>query len=218
MPISTSLYTELRFTISNYMQRRDWKRLFETCGTNDDEVARTIGVIMAIYDPNHLWAFLDYVLALSRHSRLENERSVATVCYIIARMGQSNVRKSLSYLREFLSENQSLRDPVMVSLSNLWVLDTRKVSKLLFKSWILRNDSKLVQEVAVRSCEYLAENAPAKVTRFLEEVISLPVRSEATNSAKQLLVKYTDSKRVRKRRLLKNRKQKRKREHKRRKK
>lgn len=198
MPISTSLYTELRFTISGYVQRKEWKRLFEVCGTENDEAARTIGVIMSGYDSVHTWSFVDFVLSLSSRDRIESERSVVTVCYIIARMGQSNVRKSLSYLRELLYENQNLRDPVIISISNLWIQDTKRVSKTLLKSWILKGDNYLLQDVAVRSCEYLAQNDPKKVAKFLASISKLEVQETASKTARLIMKRYAISGKARK--------------------
>lgn len=214
MPISTNLYTELRFTISDYVQRREWKRLFEACGTEDDEVAKTIAVIMGGYDPAHTWAFLDYALTLPRRIRLENEHAVATLCYILARMGQSNVRKSLSYLKELLSENQNLRDAALVSLSNLWVLETRKVSELLLKSWLLKNNSEVLQDAAVRSCEYLAQHDPVKVSKYLGKV-STSANQAAAKTARLIMKRYLEPKKSKKQRIKKQKlkKNKKKRKH-----
>lgn len=190
MPVSTSVYTELRFTISDYVQRREWKRLFEVCGTEDDEVARTIGVIMSGYDPRHIWAFLDYVMKLSKTERLEREHSVATVCYVIAKMGQTNVRKSLSFLKELLLENQNLRDAILLALSNLWVLDPRTTTETLYNTWIKKSDSSVLQQVAVSSCEYLAKNDPAKTRRFLQKVSSLEGKKVASKESRKYMHKY----------------------------
>ncbi len=211
MPVSTSVYTELRFTISDYVQRREWKRLFQVCGTHDDEIARTIGVIMSGYDPSHIWAFLAYVMELSKTERHEMEHSIVTVCYVIAKMGQTNVRKSLSYLRVLLFENQNLRDATLLALSNLWVLSTGKTSEILYNTWIKRSDSNVLQEVAVSSCKYLAKNDPAKPNRFLLKVVSLKGKKAALRESRKLLHAYPppltkgiiEKKRIKKRRVKK---------------
>ena len=111
MPISTKLYTELRFTISDYIQREDWRRLFEVCGTSDDEAARTIGVIFTIYEPRTVWKFIKYAAELTQEERILHRNSVATVSYILGKMGQSDVKMTLALLRIFLKENDSLRTP-----------------------------------------------------------------------------------------------------------
>lgn len=203
MPISTSVYSELRFTISEYIQRREWKRLFEVCGTEDDEVARTIGVIMAGYDSPHIWRFIDYVLSRAKSERLDREHSVVTICYVIARMGQSNVRKSLSCLKELLIENQNLRDATLLALSNLWVLKTRATSEILYNSWIKRTDSDVLQEVAVNSCEYLAKNEHAKANNFLLKINSLESKKTAVREARKLLSKYPNLKGISRRKSFK---------------
>lgn len=168
MPISTSLYTELRFTISDYMQRGEWNRLFEVCGTDDDEAARTIGVIMAGYDPKRVWQFVDYSWKLDVARRLEKATSVATICYILARMGQTNIKRTLSVLRQLLTENHKLRDPVSSALSNMWVRDPRETSSILLSSWTIDGQPETIQEVAVESCRYLGRHIPSSVSTFLE--------------------------------------------------
>ncbi|MHB2037487.1 MAG: hypothetical protein ACYCPW_12215 [Nitrososphaerales archaeon] len=191
MPISTSLYTELRFAISDYMQRGEWSRLFDVCGTSDDEASRTIAVIMAGYEPRSVWRFLDYVANLKPETRQQKRESVATCCYTIAKIGQTNVRKSLSYLRQFLVENSALHDPVSTALSNLWVLNPRTTSSILLNSWILKNDKNdMLQQVSVYSCAYLATKSPNSVANFLLKISALD-QSIAAKTAKQMLRKYS---------------------------
>ena len=191
MPISTSLYTELRFAISDYIQRGEWSRLFDVGGTNDDEASRTIAVIMAGYEPRSVWRFLDYVANLKPEARQQKRESLATCCYIIAKIGQTNVRKSLSYLRQFLVENSTLYDQVSTALSNLWVLNPRTMSSILLNSWILKSDKNdMLQEVSVSSCAYLATESPNSVANFLLKVSALD-QSIAAKTAKQMLRKYS---------------------------
>jgi hypothetical protein len=192
MPISTSLYTELRFTISDYLQRQDWARLYEVCGTDDDEAARTIGVIMSGYEPKSVWQFVDYAYGLDQDQRVQKPKSVATVCYILARMGQTNLKKTLSYLRQFLLENPALKGPVSVALSNMWVLSPSETSFSLLNDWILNSEGsdESLQDAAVESCEYLASNDLKKVSDFLEKISNLEGSRPAAKKARDLLRKY----------------------------
>jgi hypothetical protein len=192
MPISTSLYTELRFTISDFLQRGDWARLFGVCGTEDDETARTIGVIMSGFDSDTVWQFLGYALKLERSERIEKASSIATICYVLGRMGQTNVKKTLSTLRQFLDENPDLEGPVSVALSNMWVLNPRKTSAELQSSWILGAPEAL-QEAAVASCEYLLKNDPSEVSEFLESVKKSQEKG-AAQRAKELVKRYLPEK------------------------
>ena len=186
MPISTGLYTELRFTISDYMQRGEWNRLFEVCGTDDDETAHTIGVIMSGYDPKRVWQFVDYSWKLNVERRLEKATSVATICYILARMGQTNIRRTLSVLRQLLGENRGLREPVSSALSNMWVLDPRETSALLLSSWTIEGQTRAIQEVAVESCRYLGIHNSSKVSSFLERVSRSNLKGAAEKAGKLL--------------------------------
>lgn len=186
MPISTGLYTELRFTISDYMQRGEWNRLFEVCGTDDDETARTIGVIMSGYNPKRVWEFVDYSSKLNVERRLEKATSVATVCYILARMGQTNIRRTLSVLRQLLWENRDLREPVASALSNMWVLDPHETSRLLLSSWTIDGQTKAIQEVAVESCRYLGTHVPSRASNFLERVSRSNLKGAAERAGKLL--------------------------------
>jgi hypothetical protein len=191
LPISTSLYTELRFAISDYMQRHEWVRLFEACRTDDDEASRTFAVIMAGYEPKNVWQFLDSVANTKSEFRQQKSGSVLTCCYIIGKMGQTNVKKSLSYLRQFLVENPLMRDPVSAALSNLWVLNTRTTASVLLNDWILKNDhDEALQEASVSSCEYLASNDPKSVSSFLLKVSALEQQGIAATTANQLVKKY----------------------------
>jgi hypothetical protein len=174
MPVSIRKYTELKLAFSDYLQRRNWVRLFELCDTSDDETGKTIAAIMTLYDPKKVWSFVDYVHDLSREERRRRRDSVATVCFIIGKIGQTRTEKALADLRQFLLDDHMLRVPVNSALSNLWVLDTRKTSTNIMKKWVLNNeDSDDLQEIGVKSSEYLAKNAPEKVTLFLRKVASL---------------------------------------------
>jgi hypothetical protein len=194
MPISTSFYTELRFTISDYVQRHEWARLYEVCGTDDDEAARTIGVIMSGYEPKGVWRFVDYASNLALDQRVSKPKSVATVCYVLARMGQTNLKKTLSLLKQFLLENSELKEQVSLALSNMWVLSPREISSLLFTDWILDSQgSQSLQEAAVGSCEYLASKDPKKVGDYLEKISNLEGSKPAVKKARDLLRKYFKS-------------------------
>ncbi len=174
MPVSIRRYTELKLAISDYLQRRNWKRLFELCGTSDDETAKTIAVILTFYDPKRLWSFLEYVSKLSVSERREKRDSVATCCYLLGKMGQTRIEKALNFLRQFLLDDHMLRGPVSAALSNLWVMSTAKTTRLVWNRWLLKSgESDDVQEVGVRSIQYLATHAPEKVSSFLMKVASL---------------------------------------------
>jgi len=189
MPVSIRRYTELKLAISDYLQRRNWSRLFELCGTSDDETAKTISVILTFYDSRRLWSFLDYVYKMPVNERREKRDSVATCCYVLGKIGQTRTERALDYLRKFLSEDHMLRSPVTAALSNLWVLDTKKTARIIWRKWILKgaeNDD--LQEVGVRSTEYLAKNAPENVSLFLLKVSSLgDKRRVAGRTAQEIL-------------------------------
>jgi len=191
VPVSTRRYTELKLAISDYIQRRNWVRLLELCGTSDDETAKTIAVIFTLYEPRNVWRFLDYVHTLTSDERREKRDSVATSCYTIGKFGQSNVEKSLNYLRLFLADDHMLRAPVTLALSNLWVLDTRKTSRIIMRSWVLRGeDNDDLQEVGIKSSEFLASKAPEMVSRFLLKVASFKDRKAAAKAAEELISNY----------------------------
>ena len=146
---------------------------------------------MAGYEPKNVWQFLDNVANMKSEFRQQKSGSVLTCCYIIGKMGQTNVKKSLSYLRQFLVENPMMRDPVSAALSNLWVLNTRTTASILLNNWILKNDqNEALQEVGVSSCEYIASNDPKRVANFLLSVSALDEQSIAARTAKQLMKKY----------------------------
>jgi len=191
VPVSTRRYTELKLAISDYVQRRNWVRLFELCGTSDDEAAKTIAVIFTLYDPKNVWRFLDYIHTRTEGDRREKRDSVATACYIIGKMGQSNTEKSLNYLRSFLSDDHMLRAQIIQALSNLWVLDTRKTQRILLRSWVLNGeDNDDLQEVAIRSAEFLASKAPQMVSSYLVNVSAMKDRKVAAKVAEELLSNY----------------------------
>jgi len=195
LPLSTRRYTELRLVISDCLQRRDWKQLFEFCGTSDDETSKTIAAIFTLYEPVNVWRFLDYVFRLSSGDRRQRRDSVATACYILGRMGQTNTKKAISHLRLFLSDDHMLRIPVMSALSNLWVLDARTTSSIVIKSWVLKDDDNDdLQEIGVKSTEYLASKQPKMVVAFLLKVAALSSqRKIAARTASELIENYVTS-------------------------
>jgi hypothetical protein len=174
MPVSIRKYTELKLAISDYLQRRNWVRLFELCGTSDDETSKTIAVIMTFYDPRRLWNYLDFVFKTPIAERKGRRDSVATCCYLLGKIGQTRLEKTLNYLRRFLIDDHMLRGPISAALSNLWVLDTKKTARIILNQWILKGaESDDLPEVGIRSSEYLAKNAPDTITPFLLKVASL---------------------------------------------
>jgi len=193
MPVSVRRYTELKLSISEYLQRRNWIRLFELCGTSDDETARTIAVILTLYDSRKIWSFLNYVHNLSEEERREKRDSVATACYVLGKIGHTKTEKSLDYLRRFLLDDHMLRAPVSAALSNLWVLATSTSCKVVMKKWILNNeDNDDLQEVGVRSSEYLAKNVPARISPFLRRVASLGAERKIASKAASELIEATE--------------------------
>ncbi len=195
MPVSARRYAELRFAISDLIQREDWRSLFELCGTSDDEQSKMIATIFSNYDPRRIWKFVEHISRISSEERKTRRDSLRTVCYILGKMGHCNTRKTLGVLRAFLSDDHMLRSPVSASLSNLWVLDTNTTSKTLLDSWVLRNDENDdLQQVSVRSCEYLASMDLARVSRFLLQVSKLQNRAKlAAKIANEIMSIYAPS-------------------------
>lgn len=174
MPVTIRKYTELKLAISDYVQRRNWTRLFELCGTSDAETAKTIAVILTFYDPKRLWSFLEFVSRLSVAEKKEKRDSVATCCYLLGKIGQTRLEKSLDYLRNFLVNDHMQRGPVEAALSNLWVLNSRKTADLIWNQWVMKaGENEDLQEIGIRSSEYLAKNAPDRISSFLGKVASL---------------------------------------------
>jgi hypothetical protein len=193
MPISTRRLTEIRFMISDFLQRGAWQELYNDCGTNDLELARSEANIFSMFEPAHVWKFVDYVSKLPADKRREKRDSTLVVCLTIGRIGESNTRKGLRTLRLLLSDDHMLRQPVEASLSNLWVFDRRTTAKELFESWILKgqgNDD--LQEIAVLSSAYLCSQDPRAVEPFLTKIVRLSNsdNSPAKEAAKNLAAKY----------------------------
>ncbi|MDG6908105.1 MAG: hypothetical protein JRN20_20235 [Nitrososphaerota archaeon] len=199
MPLSTRRYTELRYTISDYLQRESWSLLFELCGTSDDEQSKAISGILSMYDARRSWKFIDKVLhkpALERRSR---RYSLRTVCYILGRIGQSDTRRAIRALRTFLSDDHMLREPVQAALSNLWVLDTKTTSSSLI-DWVNHSDDNDdLHEIAVRSCEYLARQEPGKVSKFLKSASKTGRSRTAPKVSDNLIETYLNAHNRRKR-------------------
>lgn len=191
MTISTKHYMDLKFAISDCLQRNNWSTLFELCGTNDAEISKVIAAIFSMYDPNNEWRFIDHVMTLKSEERLHKWESVATVCYILGKIGNENTKKAILDLKIFLSENQMLRASVMAALSNLWVMNSRSTAREIFKSWILKSGgNEDLEEVAVKSCEYLTANRPDITAGFLKKVSRLPRQETASDAAKEIISKY----------------------------
>jgi hypothetical protein len=193
MPISTRRLTEIRLLISDLLQRGDWEKLFVDCGTGDLELARSIANIFGMFDPAHVWKFIDYVGKLPREKRKERRDSTLVTCLTIGRVGQVNPSKALKYLRLFLSDDHMLRQPVEASLSNLWVFDQRETQREIFNSWILGRDTNDdLQEIGVLSSAYLLSKEPKAVEPFLIRVLMLKnsAYAAAKNAAKSLAEEY----------------------------
>lgn len=174
--------------------------MFELCGTSDDEQSRIISNIFSLYEPKRIWKFVNYVSGLSPEDRRSRRASLRTVCYILGKIGQTDTKRALRILKLLLSDDHMLRSPALAALSNLWVLDTRATANILLKSWILageENDD--LQEISVRSAEYLASEQPELVRRFLLRVSKLQHRAKiSARIAEQLIETYASSKRSRK--------------------
>jgi hypothetical protein len=193
MPISTKRLTEIRFMISDLLQRHAWEELYTDCGTNDLELARSIANIFAMFDPAHVWKLVDYVARLPADRRREKRDSTVVVCLTIGKIGDSNPSKALHSLRLFLSDDHMLRQPVEASLSNIWIFDRRTTEKVLFESWVLNsqgNDD--LQEIAVLSSAYLLDKEPEAIQPFLIKVMKLKDSdcNAAKNAAKNLAEQY----------------------------
>ena len=191
MTISTKHYMDLKFAISDCLQRRNWSTLFELCGTNDSEISKTIAAIFSLYDAKNEWNFIDYILTLKSEERLHKWESVATVCYVLGKIGMENTKNAVANLKIFLSENHMLRTAAIAALSNLWVMNCRSAEKAIFDFWILKSGgNEELEEVAVKSCEYLAANRPEMVTAFLKKASRLTRKEAASESAKEMISKY----------------------------
>lgn len=193
MPISTRRLTEIRFMISDLLQRGAWDDLYNDCGTNDLELARSVANIFSMFDPAHVWKFVDHVAKLPADKRREKRDSTVVVCLTIGRIGENNTGKALSTLRLLLSDDHMLRQPVEASLSNMWVFDRRTTAKELFESWILKaqgNDD--LQEMAVLSSAYLSSQDPKAAEPFLTRIMKLDSANyiSAKNAAKSLVREY----------------------------
>ncbi len=188
--------------VSDLLQTGDWAKLFENCGSNDPEIAKSVSGIFSMYDPVHVWKFVDYVLKLAPEIRRERRDSTAVVCYILGRIGHHDTKISLSALRTLLADDHMLRAPVIASISNLWILDRRTTERILFDSWILKGeDNNDLQEVAVRSVEYLLSQDPKQCEPFIRKIVRLadpkfrPARNAASELASGFLSKQSKGRR-----------------------
>lgn len=201
MPLSAKRFSELRLLVSDLLQRGDWPRLFDSIGTNDPELAKAISGIFSMYDVEHVWRFVSYVKKLPAEIRRERRDSVAVVCYTLGRIGASKVEKSITTLRNLLVDDHMLRSAVAASLSNLWVLDTKKTEKTLFKFWILKaSDNDDLQEISVRSSEYLLTKDKAFAKDFMKKLSALDERRfrAAKTAAREIFgeITYPSDKRI----------------------
>ena len=182
MPVSTRRYTELRYTIADLLQRENWASLFEICGTADDEQSKIISVIFSMYDPRRAWKLIDKTMDIPASERRSKRYSMRTICYILGKVGQSKTSRAIKALKIFLSDDHMLREPVNAALSNLWVLDTKITSTSLLE-WVSNSgDNDDIQEIAVRSCAYLASQDPSKVEKFLRKVSSMGKKARVASA------------------------------------
>lgn len=191
MTISTKHYIDLKYAISDCLQRDNWSTLFELCRTNDVEISKTIAAIFSLYDPKNEWKFIDYVASLKPDERLHKWESIATVCYILGKIGANNIKKAIADLKTFLMENHMLRPAVSAALSNLWVVNSKVTAGTIYNSWIAKSGgNEDLQEVAVNSCDYLARNEPKLAAGFLKKVSRLKNRDISSDIAIGMVENY----------------------------
>lgn len=189
--ISTKHYIDLKYAISDSLQRNNWATLFELCRTEDSEISKTIAAIFSLYEPENTWRFIDYVLRLDPEMRLHKWESVSTVCYILGKIAKKNTRKAVESLKIFLAENHMLRPAAIAALSNMWVMNNRVTSDSVYKTWIMKSHgNEDLQEVAVKSCEYLAINEPGMVAGFLKKVSRQNRHKISSEIANDMISKY----------------------------
>jgi len=199
MPISNKRFTEIRFMISDMIQRKAWEELYENCGTNDLDLAKSVANIFSMFDPKHIWQFVDHVLRIPADTRRERRDSTLTVSLAIGRIGQDDPEKALRSLRTLLSDDHMLRTPVEASLANLWIYDRRTTEDQVLTSWIQSNhENDDLQEIGVRSCDYLYSQDPKQVEPFLQKVLRLDDTKyrAAKNAAKEIALKYEFGKKL----------------------
>lgn len=193
MPISSKRFTEVRFMISDLLQRSAWQQLYEDCGTNDLELAKSVANIFSMFDFRQVWKFADYVLKLEADTRREKRNSTLVVSLTLGRIGRGDPKKAINALKTLLVDDHMLRMPVEASLSNLWVYDRRTTEKELFNSWIMKEvDNEDLQRTAVSSSEYLLSKEPKLVEHFLSRIMRLrdPRNKPAKEEGKLLAEKY----------------------------
>jgi hypothetical protein len=199
MPISNKRFTEIRFMISDLIQRKAWDELYENCGTNDLDLAKSVANIFSMFDPKHVWQFVDHVLKIPPDTRRERRDSTLTVALAIGRIGRDDPEKALRSLRTLLSDDHMLRTPVEASLANLWVYDRKTTENHVLNSWIQSNhENDDLQEIGVRSCDYLYSQDPKHIEPFLEKVLRLNDAKyrAAQNAAKEIALKYEFGKKL----------------------
>jgi hypothetical protein len=196
MPISAKRFTEYKYRISELFQKRDWEGLLRVCCTEDYDQKRSIAAIFSLHDPANVWRLVKWSSSLSVEKRRELREGIATICLIIGKIGQTNLVSSLAILRKFLSDDHMLRLAVSMSLSNLWVLESKRCAKVLFQNWILGSeDNEDLQEIATSSIDYLASQDSKLARPFLVRVASLatskPAFSPAGREANVIMEKYS---------------------------
>lgn len=199
MPISNKRFTEIRFMISDMIQRKAWDELYENCGTNDLDLAKSVANIFSLFDPKHVWQFVDHVLKIPADTRRERRDSTLTVALAIGRIGQDDPEKALRSLRTLLSDDHMLRTPVEASLANLWIYDRKAAEDQVLGSWIQSNhENDDLQEIGVRSSDYLYSQDPEQVEPFLKKVLRLDDTKyrAARNAAREIALKYEFGKKL----------------------
>lgn len=193
MPISNKRFTEIRFMISDLLQRGAWQELYENCGTSDYELAKSVANIFSMFQDPPIWKYANYVSKLEPEKRREHRDSTLVVCLTLGKIGKSDVTRAIKLLRIFLSDDHMLRAATQDALANLWIYDKRASAGELYDSYILKGeDNDDLQHVAVGSSDLLLSHDPKSVAPFMNRVLAItnPKLRTAVSVARELHAKY----------------------------
>jgi hypothetical protein len=193
MPVSTRRFTEIRFKVSEELQRHAWQELYDSIGTNDLELARATANIFSMFDPREVWQFLNFVLKLPPEKKREKRNSTLVACFTLGRVGESDPEKAIKALRSLLIDDHMLRSAVEASLSNLWVYDLRITQRELYSAWIVKSgDNEDLQRTAVLSTRFILGQEPQLVVPFLTKVAQIkdPKNAAAIEETRKLVDEF----------------------------
>ncbi|MHB1909091.1 MAG: hypothetical protein ACYCQJ_09525 [Nitrososphaerales archaeon] len=193
MPISNKRFTEIRFMISDFLQRGAWQELYENCGTSDYELAKSVANIFSMFQDPPIWKYANYVSKLEPEKRREHRDSTLVVCLALGKIGKSDVKQAIKLLRIFLSDDHMLRGATQDALANLWIYNRKTSERALYDSYILKGeDNDDLQAVAVGSSELLLSHDPKSVAPFVNRVLAItnPKLKTAVSVARELHAKY----------------------------